>query len=309
MIKTKFSFPYDYCANIVIKGLLKKRNAKEIYSSAELTEKTLSALTPEIQDSYIVPDYIRFKNKVEILTLGGFPLLKITPANAEPSEKAVIYLHGGAFVNQPDDRHYRVVDDLVKYSGATLYFFIYPKAPSHDYKETYSLVEELYADLIEKHGAKNIIFMGDSAGATMSVCLCEVFRNKGIEQPGKLILFSLVADTKLSHPDIEKIYPKDPMQGVDGLKLYVKAWAGNEDVYSPVLNPMATDVSQLPKTVIFGGTYEIFNPEVKEFVKLCEQKGADVSFFQYFGMYHCFVLFDLLAARWVKQKAGKLIKE
>lgn len=305
MIKNKFSLPYDYCANIVIKSLLKKRNAKAIYSSNELSLKTLASLTPEKQDSYTVPDYISFKNKTQMLSLGGFPLLKITPQETQSCSKAVIYLHGGAFVNQPDDRHYRAADDLVTYSGADLYFFIYPKAPSHDYKLTYKLVEELYTNLMNKY--KSVILMGDSAGAMMSLCLCEVFRNKGIALPEQLILFSPVADTSLSHPDIAKINPRDPMQGVDGLKNYIGAWSGGDDILSPVLNPVATDLSKLPKTTIFAGGCEIFNPELRSFVQQSENAGADITLYQYPMMYHCYVLFDLLAARFTKKKAGKLI--
>lgn len=306
MIKNKYSLPYDYCANLVIKSLLGRRSAKKIYSSHELSLETLSKLNAEIQDSYTVPDYIEFKNETQMLSLGGFPLLKITPRDKK-SKKAVIYLHGGAFVNQPDDRHYRVADDLVTYSGAQLYFFIYPKAPSHDYKLTYALTEQLYTELQAKFGNDNVILMGDSAGATMSLCFCEVFRNKGIKTPSQLILFSPVANMSLSHPDIKKIFPRDPMQGVDGLVNYAKAWAGGDDLFSPVLNPSATDLGKLPKTTIFAGTCEIFNPELKDFVRECEKAGSDVTLYQYPGMYHCYVLFDLLAARFTKKKAGRII--
>lgn len=307
MIKNKYSLPYDYCANIVVKSLLRKRNAKEIYSSSEKSEKLLASLTREKQDSYKIPDYITFRNETQLLSLGGFTLLRVTPAQT-PAEKAVIYLHGGAFVNQPDDRHYRIPDDIATYSGAEVNFFIYPKAPSHTYKEAYALVEELYLELTERFGEGNVILMGDSAGATMSLCLCEVFRNKNIPLPSQLILYSPVANLSLSHPDIAKIFPRDPMQGVDGLRLYAKAWAGEEDVLSPVLNPVKTDLSLLPKTTIFAGTTEIFNPELRDFVRRCEEKGSDVTLYQYKGMYHCFVLFDLLAAKFVKKKSGKLIR-
>ena len=309
MIKNKYSLPYDYCANFVVKSLLKKRNAKEIYSSAEKSEKYLSSLTQEKQDGYRVPEYIKFKNKSETLSLGGFPLIRMTPDGQTECRKAVIYLHGGAFVNQPDDRHYRIPDDLSTYSGAEVNFFIYPKAPSHTYKEAYALTEKLYLELSEKYGSENITLMGDSAGATMSICLCEVFRKKNIPLPSQLILYSPVTEMRLSHPDIEKIFPHDPMQGVDGLKLFAKAWAGEADILSPLLNPVETDLSLLPKTTIFAGTTEIFNPELREFVRKCKKAGSDVSLYQYKGMYHCFVLFDLLAARFTKKKSGKLIRE
>lgn len=308
MIKTKLPvLPYDFNANLIIRLILKKRNAKEIYSSHSLSLETLSKLTSEIQDAYSVPEHISFKNKSEMLSLGGFPLLKLSPVKKSECRKAVIYLHGGAFVNPPDDRHYRLADDLVTYSGADLYFFIYPKAPSHGYKLTYALTEELYLSLLDKYGDKNVILMGDSAGATMSLCFCEIFRNKGISQPSQLILYSPVADMHLSHPDIEKILPHDPMQGVDGLRNYALAWADGDDLFSSVLNPMATDVSKLPETTVFAGTKEIFNPELKEFIRKCEKSGSNVSLYQYKGMFHCFVLFDLLCARLVKKKSGRLI--
>ena len=304
-VVTKGVLPYDLIANFIIRAILKKRGTKETFSSAEAAERALRSLSAGEQDAYRMR--CGLKNRVEEELVSGFPVYTISPKKGDATKKRVLYLHGGAFVNQPDDRHFRLADDLVSRSGAVLVFPVYPKAPSHRFGEAYGMIEGIYDRLTAEVGAENVILSGDSAGAMLCVTLCHFFRSKGKALPSKLILFSPVADTSLSNPEIQKIYPRDPMQGVDGLKKYIEAWAGDESVSSPLIDPAAVDPSILPETTVFCGMNEIFEPDAAAFAERAASAGADVRCFRYRHMYHCFVLFDLISASAVRRMAARSI--
>lgn len=305
IIITKGVWPYDIFANLIIRHFLKKRGSKEIFSSAEKADEVLSGLNAEKQDAFRL--MFRLKNEVHDETLNGFPLYVFSPKGGLRSEKKVIYLHGGAFVNQPDRRHFRLAGELSEKSGASLFFPVYPKAPGHQFKETYDLVEKLFLRLSEEVGAENVVFAGDSAGAMLCVTLCGFFREKGLPLPSKLVLFSPVAETALSNPEIARIYPRDPMQGTEGLKRYIEAWAGDEPIDSPLIDPMSADLSILPETLIFCGMNEIFNPDVCLFAEKAAAAGAKITCFRFRHLYHCFVLFDQLAAKRARKTTAKFI--
>ena len=302
---TKGVWPYDIFANFIIRSILKKRGSKLIFSSASKAEEFLAGLSTEEQDAFRMT--VKLKNKVREETIDGFPLYVISPNNGTENKKTVIYFHGGAFVNQPDKRHFQMVDDLVSKSGAEFFFPIYPKAPGHKFRETYALAEKLYARLLDEAGKGNIVFAGDSAGAMLCVTLCSFFSEKGLPLPSKLILFSPVAETALSNPEIETISPRDPMQGTDGLIKFIEAWADDEPLDSPLIDPMSVDLSILPETVIFCGMNEIFNPDVCLFTEKAANAGAKIKCFRFKHLYHCFVLFDQLAAKWARRKTAELI--
>ena len=297
---------YDIIGNLYIKSVLKRSGRKSFFASAETAKKELERMRSEnSSDIGFTPDP-GWKTFAGRELSGGFPLYRFSPL--KKSGKTVVYLHGGGFVNQPDPRHFKMADRLALESGAEILFPIYPKAPLHGYKETYALIKALYRGLLETMDSKDVIFMGDSAGAMLCVTLCGELSKKDIPLPDKLVLFSLVADTALNNPEIEKIDPKDPMQGVDGLREYIKAWAGDEPISSPLINPMAADLSVLPETLMFSGTNEIFCPDVRNFAAKAKNAGADVTLYIFKHMYHCFHLFDLQAAKTVRDITREKIK-
>lgn len=87
------------------------------------------------------------------------------------TERIILYLHGGAYVNEIANLHIIFCDKLAKKTNSTVFAPIYPLAPNHTYEETYLIVKDMY-DLLLKF-KKPIIIMGDSAGGGLSASFCE----------------------------------------------------------------------------------------------------------------------------------------
>ena len=298
---------FDVYVNLFIKMILKRSGRKRIYSSSEAALAELERMKRETPENADIPAGLKLSTLAGREEFLGSPLYRFS--SEKKSGKTVVYLHGGAFVNQPIPRHFKAVDRLCADSGAEVFFPVYPKAPAHDYRGTYELVEALYRRLLETRGSEDIVFMGDSAGAMLCVTLCGFFAEKGLPLPSKLILYSLVADASLDNPEIARVDPKDPMQGADGLREYIRAWAGDEPLTSPLIDPMNADLSVLPETLIVCGENEVFTPDALIFTEKARAAGADVTCCVFKRMYHCFPLFSLRAAKTVRGMACDFLEK
>lgn len=88
----------------------------------------------------------------------------------DANQKVILFLHGGAYVLQPSMMHFNMVHKIARAIDAKVVFPIYPKAPKHQYRETYEKLEKVYRGLLEENTNPNsIIVMGDSAGDRKSV--------------------------------------------------------------------------------------------------------------------------------------------
>lgn len=81
----------------------------------------------------------KLKSAVRETAVAGFPVYTV----GEPcrgKKQAVLYLHGGAYVNQPTVFHWRFLDKLARETGLPITAAIYPKAPVHQVEEGYSFL-------------------------------------------------------------------------------------------------------------------------------------------------------------------------
>jgi acetyl esterase/lipase len=210
--------------------------------------------------------------------------------DVEDTERVVIYLHGGIYVNEIMQHHIFFCDKLAKKVNATIFAPIYPLAPNHTYEETYEIVEKLYEYLLTLN--KPIVIMGDSAGGGLSVAFCEYLAVNDLPQPKNLILISPWLDVSMSgnYDDVEF----DPMLGVDGLRQMGETWAGNLNPRDYKVSPLFGEVSKLPRTILFVGTHEIFYHDVVKFYNKLKDNGVDVELKVGENMNHVYPIYPLV---------------
>ncbi|RAP52436.1 MAG: hypothetical protein BZ137_08690, partial [Methanosphaera sp. rholeuAM130] len=113
-----------------------------------------------VEDEYFKLPKMIYHTKVE--SKDFFDCQMILFNDVEDSERLVIYLHGGIYVDEIMLPHLTFCDKLAKKVNACVFAPIYPLAPNHTYEETYEILEKLYEHLLTMD--KPIIIMGDSAG-------------------------------------------------------------------------------------------------------------------------------------------------
>lgn len=270
----------------IVEYTLEKRHP-EYLVSAESAREHMQKRSLEEDNEFKIPKRI-YHSKVESKNLFNCQTLIFN--GAEDYSHIVIYLHGGAYVNEIMLPHISFCDRLAKKVSGTVFAPLYPLAPNHTYEETYEIIEKLYKHLLDM--GKPITIMGDSSGGGLSAAFAQYLAANDLPQPENLILISPWVDVSMSgnYDDVEK----DPMSGVDGLRELGRAWAGDLDMKDYKVSPLFGDVSKLSRTTIFVGTHEQIYHDVVNFYNKLKDNNIDVELNVGEEMNHVYPVYPLV---------------
>ena len=271
--------------------------AAELLFRIQGSKKTFS--DPQTVADYIAKraeaeDYVldasTLKSDVSETKVNGSRVYTLTSSDAP--EVLVLYLHGGAYINDASVYHWKLCDRLAQELNAKVVFPIYPLTPKHTWEETYALITAVYQNTLETAEIP-IIIMGDSAGGGLSVAFCEYINALDLTQPDKLILFSPWLDVSMSNPDAANYEKADPMLSAYGLIEMGKCWAGDLDIQDYKVSPIFGDISTLHDVYLFVGTREIFYPDIMRFHEMLAKQGSITQLYIGEGMNHVYPLYPI----------------
>ena len=220
-------------------------------------------------------------NKTKVFTFGD-----------ENSGNAILFMHGGAYINEINYQHLLYCRKLARKLDAHVIAPVYPLAPNHSAQETFDVIADLYKSLINKD---NLTLMGDSAGGGFVLSFVQYLKTIDQPQPDHIIVFSPWVDVSMSGSPYDN--ESDPILGEIGLKKIGKSWAGEIDVRDYRVSPLYGDNSGLGRILIFAGTNEIFYRDIKKYVGRLNSDGVDVRFIEGEGLFHIYPMFPMPEAR------------
>lgn len=141
------------------------------------------------QNSREPPKAIRAACNIAKRTVNGRDVFILTPKNGM-SKKHILYLHGGAYVQNFAKQHWRFLSMLVESTHCTITAPDYPLAPSYTYVQAFSMVTPPYQQIIADAGPENTMVMGDSAGGGFALALCQKLKMDAAPQPKRIVLLS-----------------------------------------------------------------------------------------------------------------------
>lgn len=245
-----------------------------------------------VNENYIVPSYYITHYDLDVYKIDNFQVV-VFNKDAE-SGKYIFYLHGGAFAAQPIVFHYDFLKKLSEEIDCTIVMPIYPKAPNYTFETTIPMVVNTYTDLLTRVDSQNITVMGDSAGAAMSLSVCQYFKTQNIPQPADIIVFSPCMDGKFDNPDIAEYQSRDFMLAQKMLIVKISSYAGSEEnLENYLVSPIYGDFNGLAPITLFMGTEEILLPDVRLFVNMAKEQEIDLNYYEYEHMLHVFPLFPI----------------
>lgn len=224
-----------------------------------------------------------------------------TYGNEEKSKNMIVYVHGGAYVNEINYQHHLYCMKLSRKLDAFVLAPVYGLAPLHKSQETFDAITGLYKHLLQSH--KNITLMGDSAGGGFVLSFAQYLKTVGLAQPDHIITFSPWVDISMSNTPYDS--ENDPILGEIGLKEIGKSWAGSLDTKDYRVSPIYGDNNGLADTLIFAGSDEIFHKDIVKYVEKAKSCGVNVKLITGNGMFHIYPLFPIPEAK----KAFKEIKK
>lgn len=221
----------------------------------------------------------------------------------------ILYIYGGTFVLQPSVFHWRFMDKLAYETLHEVVLPIYPKAPEYTYRETHQAIEQAYRRLLKETDADNIVIMGDASGGNMALSFVQnLMEQDELPLPRQLYLISPWLDLSLSNPDItEQVQKKDPIQNVFSLQSVAKVWVDDLERKNPRVSPMYGSVRALPPVYMFGGTSEIFYPDMRKLADYFEAEQQPIHFYEYKDMVTAFPLYPIVESRKVLKQIRKTI--
>jgi len=159
-------------------------------------------------------------------------------------KKKILFVHGGAFVSQLTTEHLWFAAHIAKATGAVVYLPAYPVAnESSNYLATYPPMFDLYRLISEQTPEQNFFVLGDSAGAGLSIGLCQLVAQtptEGLKQPENLILISPWANVT--------VQPWEELSGA------ANVWAGDgESQKTWKVSPTYGNMSGLRRATLYNG--------------------------------------------------------
>lgn len=237
------------------------------------------------------------KSIFKSIDFNGMQVFTFGNANAE---NTILYIHGGAYVNQINYQHFLYCSLLSRKLDAYVLAPVYPLAPKHTADESFEMITELYNGL----NKDNLTLMGDSAGGGFVHSFCQHLNIINQPQPKHIITFSPWVDVSMSNTPYNS--SDDPILGEIGLREIGRSWAGNLDAKDYRVSPLFGDNAGLADTLIFVGEDEIFYKDVKMYVDNLKDDGVNVKLIVGSGLFHIYSLFPMPEA---KAAFGEIKKE
>lgn len=291
----------------IAERIILRGGEKEKFTNKKLLAEFMAEKQADKDKPYVLPEKIGKKYNIEKQTFDGMDCHMFNQAN-NPSEKQILYLHGGAYVNQPLVYHWKFLGKLAEETNATIFVPIYPKAPNHQYQESFDKVLPIYETILHKSDAKNVVFMGDSAGGGFALALAQLLLEKGLPQPQHIILLSPWLDITMKNPDAYELEDLDPMIGIYGAIEMGKAYAGDTDPNHYLLSPINGKINGLGGISLFIGTHEILLPDARKFRDIAKSQGISINYYEYPKMNHVFPVYPIPEAKKARKEIVEIIK-
>jgi len=265
--------------NVLLRLMRMKRTVNRMRQRVESGDRTYSEPSKRLHRKYLITKR----------TINGHLVWTVAPKQSA-TEKHVIYLHGGAYVNSFAPQHWDFMSKLVDMLRCTITAPNYPHAPEHNVHDVFALMLPLYNELAAVAGSSNITIMGDSSGGGISLALVQRLREDGHAQPGRVVLLSPWLDATLSNPEIAEFDKIDPFLGVAGLKYGGEVYARDVDPKSYLVSPVYGSLKDLAPVTLFIGTRDILYPDCRKLRDKADAEGVRLDYREYDQMVHNWML-------------------
>lgn len=246
-------------------------------SSAALFAAAFSKRTP-VKVARKMIDSVAYVNRLprgtvaEPITLGGVPAERVT-VGATERPRAILYLHGGAYVLGSIAVYRNLAARLAEATGAVVFNLEYRLAPEHPYPAALEDAEAAFRAIVSEHGfaPERVAISGDSAGGGLAVATACRLTAAGL-RPAALALISPWTDP--SQEDFGR--SRDMVVNLAWGRTNAALYRGAADHRDPGYAPMYADLSGLPPMLIHSSQREMLAPQVHKFAEHARAAGVEV---------------------------------
>jgi acetyl esterase/lipase len=219
----------------------------------------------------------------------------------------VLYLHARRF--QFDEPISVYAARLAAAAGLPVLHLRYRLAPEHPYPAAMDDVTEAYRALLgQGTPASQIVLIGHSAGATLTLSALLALRDAEVPLPATAVALSPMTDFTLSGESIAANDGKDVLT-LDEARQVTSAYQGSADPSGAPQSPLAGDCAGLPPLLIACGDIEMLRDDSVRFADRAAVAGVDVRLEVFEGMPHGFPVLPLDASQVLLDSIAKFTAE
>lgn len=227
-----------------------------------------------------------------------WPVYTVRPeaGTGTPPRGAVVYAHGGAWVNEVAVQHWHLVAQVAAEARTTVVLPIYPLVPHGTALQVVTGFADLVLRARDEHGSEHgsehggVRLAGDSAGGQIALSTAQVLRDEHDVVLPRTLLISPALELSLSNPEVEAVLPTDPWLGRHGGVHLAELWRGDLPMSDPRVSPLLGEQAGLGPVTLMTGTRDILNPDARLLRDRARAAGVDLDWHEEHGLLHVYPL-------------------
>jgi acetyl esterase/lipase len=206
--------------------------------------------------------------------------------------KAMLYLHGGAYVFGNCTTHRQLVSYLARACGIRALVIEYRLAPENPFPAAIEDCLAAYRALRDEgYAPGDIVLAGDSAGGGLVMALLLSLRDAGEEMPAGAVMLSPWLDLTASGESMATRAKRDPWFRPPDMPIIASYYCDEAEYRNPLVSPVYADVAGLPPIYIQVGDDEILLSDSTRIAEKIEAAGGEVTLEVWPEMFHVFQVF------------------
>jgi acetyl esterase/lipase len=198
-----------------------------------------------------------FDYSYEVHCLSHCDLYEIIPRLIEAEDKAMLNIHGGAFIVGGGEAALHAAVKLADQAGVRTFSVDYRMPPDHPFPAGLQDCVEAYQFMLGRYKAQGIAIYGGSAGANLVAAMVLKARDQGLPIPAACVMHSPVSDLRqvgdsfTTNAELDVIL-KRPADWMPAL------YSGGHDLMDPLLSPLFGDFTKgFPPSLFTSGTRDL----------------------------------------------------
>jgi monoterpene epsilon-lactone hydrolase len=241
--------------------------------------------------------------------LGDVRTAEITVDGIE-TRHVVMYFHGGVYVLGDAFLAADLASQVGRRTSAKVVSVDYRLAPEHPYPAAVDDALAAYEALLRNGtAARDIAFVGESAGGGLAIATMVNAREHGLPLPTAAFVMSPYVDLTLAGATMETKREADPLLSPEALRPRVTDYTGGQDASLGLISPIFAELSGLPPLIIQVGSHEVLLDDAIRLAGVAASADVEVTLDITPGVPHVFQAYHAILDEAVEalDRAGRLL--
>jgi acetyl esterase len=229
---------------------------------------------------------------------GPIPVRIYTRPDTKPGQPAILFIHGGGFIDAGIDFCDNVQRGLAARTGCVVVGLSYRLAPEHPFPAGLEDCEDVLRWMVESKpaglDAERVAVGGESAGGNLTVALGLALRDNHGPKIVHLSIYYPFTDTTLSSPD----WDASDMPGIARAQgeFMVRTYAPN-NADNPLVSVLHANLEGLPPSTVITCGHDVLRTDGVKLAAALKAAGVPTLHTHYDEMPHGFLMFSRLTKR------------